>query len=75
MFASQGQEGTLPAISERREILEHAGLVVAQARALCEVLDGNEIGRIGTASAESCDIRVATMEPATKVPLEVTLQV
>jgi hypothetical protein len=38
-------EAVLPGADERRQILERAGVVLAQARALCETLD-REGGRI-----------------------------
>lgn len=45
MSARSTQEGVLPEMLERRRILEHAGIVLAEARSLLECLDQTE-GRL-----------------------------
>jgi hypothetical protein len=75
MFTSSDQEGTLPARNERREIVKQAGLIIAQARALCERLDRGETEAIWSVMPVSRDIPMTAVAPATRRSPEVTLQV
>jgi len=56
MSARSTQEGVLPEMRERRRILEHAGIVLAEARSLMECLDQTE-GRLNVRRTRSSGLQ------------------